>query len=170
MVFYHKGLRVCKTPLPFPPTASAHPMPLCSRWYPRLTSACPPRTAHPGEHPTRACPRRPTPPGMDRTGGWGRAAGAAGGGRHHRCSLPSRSACTAPFRARKVDQYAIIAAAAYRRLHHMQKPEQACSSALIRDRITIYLAGEGHVPLHEGALRIIYFVAIYSEINPQGGV
>ena len=48
---------------PFPPTASAHPMPLCSRWCPRLASARTPRAAHPGEHPTRACPRRPAPPG-----------------------------------------------------------------------------------------------------------
>jgi hypothetical protein len=63
---------------PFPPTVSAHPMPLCSRWCPRLASARTPRAAHPGEHPTRACPRRPAPQGTDRAGGWGRAAGAAG--------------------------------------------------------------------------------------------
>jgi len=48
---------------PFPPTASAHPMPLCSRWCPRLVSARTLRAAHPGEHPTRVCPRRPAPPG-----------------------------------------------------------------------------------------------------------
>src|SRR4029450_2886178 len=48
---------------PFPPTASAHPMPLCSRWCPRLTSARPPRTAHPGGDPTRAGPGGPAPPG-----------------------------------------------------------------------------------------------------------
>src|SRR4030095_9472549 len=48
---------------PFPPTASAHPLPPCARWCPRLASARPPRAAHPGEHPTRACPRRPAPPG-----------------------------------------------------------------------------------------------------------
>jgi hypothetical protein len=48
---------------PFPLTTSAHPMPLCSRWCPRLASARTPRAAHPGEHPTRACPRRPAPPG-----------------------------------------------------------------------------------------------------------
>ena len=48
---------------PFPPTASAHPMPLCSRWCPHLASARPPRAAPPGEHPARACPRRPAPPG-----------------------------------------------------------------------------------------------------------
>src|SRR5262249_46969217 len=63
---------------PFPPTASAYPMPLCSRWCPRLASARTPRAAPPGEHTTRACPRRPAPLGTARTGGWGRAAGAAG--------------------------------------------------------------------------------------------
>src|SRR5262245_29424602 len=62
---------------PFPPTVSASPMPLCSRWCLRLTSARPPRTAHPGEHPTRACPRRPAPPGATpRRRAWtGRVAG-----------------------------------------------------------------------------------------------
>jgi hypothetical protein len=39
---------------PLPPTASAHPMPLCSRWCPRLASARTTHAAHPGEHPTRA--------------------------------------------------------------------------------------------------------------------
>jgi hypothetical protein len=64
---------------PFPPTASAHPMPLCSRCCPRLASARTPRAAHPGEHPTRACPRRPAPPGTTphRRARTGRVAGAA---------------------------------------------------------------------------------------------
>ena len=59
-----QGCRKIKRP--FPPTASAHPLPLCSRWCPRLTSA-------------RATGRHPAPQGTDRTDGWGRAAGAAGG-------------------------------------------------------------------------------------------
>src|SRR5215472_8216176 len=41
----------------FPPTASAHP-------HATLLPLVPaPGAAHPGEHPTRACPRRPAPPG-----------------------------------------------------------------------------------------------------------
>src|SRR5215510_13221655 len=72
---------------PFPPTASAYPMPLCSRWCPRLASARPPPAAPPGEPTTRAYPRRPAPQGTARTGGWGRAAGAAGGDSDKRGSL-----------------------------------------------------------------------------------
>jgi len=52
-------------------------MPRCSRWCPRLTSARPPHTAHPGEHPPRACPRRPALPGatLRRRARTGRLAG-----------------------------------------------------------------------------------------------
>src|SRR5262245_14725393 len=59
--------RVCPPPPPLPR----------ARWCPRLTSARPPHTAHPGEPPPRACPRRPALPGatLRRRARTGRLAG-----------------------------------------------------------------------------------------------
>src|SRR5262249_9004878 len=66
---------------PFPPTASAYPMLLCSRWCPRLASARTPRAAPLARTPpgrARGAPRHWARPGRVAGDGWlGRLEGTA---------------------------------------------------------------------------------------------